>query len=368
MARVELHKLRLSFGRIVAVDGLCLEIPDGALLCLLGPSGSGKTSTLRMIAGLETPDGGTITLGGRDITHLEPRDRRIGMMFQGYALYPHLTVGANIAYPLRVRGVARAEREARVREVAGLLEIEPLLGRSTRQISGGQAQRVALARAIVQKPDLYLLDEPISNLDASLRSTMRGVLKRLQRQLGTTSIVVSHDQLDALAMADLVAVLSNGTLQQLGTPDEIYGRPANTFVARFVGDPQMNLVAGELHRENGNLGVRVCGQLINLTPEAASALTRTSAKAVTVGIRPRAIQIGRQPGPGRIPATVFVAAPEGSRVVYDLRVGDETFKAETDADARLGLAPDDEVYLELRPQNLHFFAAPSERGGGDRIA
>lgn len=368
MARVELSGLSRSYGPVTAVSGLSLEVPDGALLCLLGPSGSGKTTTMRMIAGLETPDSGTITVGDRNVTSLEPRERRVGMMFQGYALYPHMKVGDNIAYPLRVRGVPKQERAERVREVARLLEIEAQLDRPPAQISGGQAQRVALARAIVQRPDVYLLDEPISSLDASLRSTMRGVLKRLQRQLGATSIVVSHDQLDALAMADLVAVLSQGKLQQLGTPDEIYGRPANVFVARFMGDPPMNLVPAELERQDGCLGVRLCGHWIPVSPDAARALAEITSPGVTVGIRPRAIKVGSQAGPGLVPAKVFVVAPEGSRVVYDLQASGQLFKAE--ADSRLELSLDDEVQLELPPQNLHFFAAEPMNGlnRGDRIA
>lgn len=364
MARVALTHLSRSFGPVVAVRDLTVEIPDGALLCLLGPSGSGKTTTLRMLAGLETPDAGEIWVGDREITHLEPKDRHVGVMFQGYALYPHMSVRDNVAYPLKVRGIRRTERDTRVVEVARLLEIEPLLGRAVQQISGGQQQRVALARAIIQRPQLFLLDEPISALDAVLRSTMRGEIRRLQKMLGTTTILVSHDQLDALAMADLIAIMKDGVIQQLGTPDEVYDRPSNTFVARFIGEPQMNLLPAVLERSDGSLGVRIAEHWFPVTETARTQLEGTSAANVIAGVRPRAVRVHRESLASRMPATVYLATPEGSRAIYQFQIGEDRLTVETEPEFRL--SDGEEVYLELRPESLHFFAA--DPGGGSRIA
>ena len=360
MAPVTLKQVSRSFGHVVAVRDLSLEIRDGALLCLLGPSGSGKTTTLRILAGLEKPDAGEVWLGDREITRLEPKDRHVGVMFQGYALYPHLTVRDNIAYPLKVRHVQGPERAARVEEVARLLEIEGLLDRGVQQISGGQQQRVALARAIIQRPQLFLLDEPISNLDAVLRSTMRGEIRRLQKMLGTTTILVSHDQLDALAMADLIAVMRDGVVQQLGTPDEIYEQPINTFVARFIGEPQMNLIGGTLERRDGALGVCVAEHWLSLTPDAGRRLAEAPGPQVTVGIRPRAVRVHRSPAPGRFGATVYLATPEGSRVIYQFQIGEDRLVVETEPEYRL--SGGEEVYLELRPESLHFFTGGPDAG------
>ena len=243
LAKVSLRNIAKRFGSAQLFDGFNLDVADGELLCLLGPSGSGKTTLLRMIAGLEEMDDGDIFVGDREISRLSPRDRHIGMMFQGYALYPHLTVRKNLAYPLQVRRVPSEEANRRVVEVARLLGVEKLLDRYVQQISGGEQQRVAIGRAIVQKPNLYLLDEPISNLDASLRETVRTEVRRLQRQLGATMIMVTHDQMDALAVADRIAVLGAGMLRQIGTPEDLYQRPANLFVAGFIGNMRMNLLS-----------------------------------------------------------------------------------------------------------------------------
>jgi len=366
MAKVALRGLSRSFGPVIAVRDLSLDVPDGSTLGLLGPSGCGKTTTLRMIAGLEIPDGGEVLLGSRNITRLEPRDRQIGMMFQGYALYPHMSVGENIAYPLRVRRMSRGERDKRASEVAALLGIEELLDRSVQQISGGQQQRVALARAIVQRPQLFLLDEPISNLDAVLRSTMRGEIKRLQKELGTTTIVVTHDQLDALSMADHVALMKDGVLQQLGSPDDVYRRPANTFVAGFIGEPRMNLLPVTIERRDGRLGARIGEHWLTVSEQARAALERANAVAVTIGIRPPAVRIHRQASSNdQIPARVYVAQPEGARIIYEFRVGNELVKVEADPDVKLQM--EEEVFLELRPSDLHFFARGESVGDGRRI-
>src|SRR5437763_13619446 len=246
MSRVAYEGVAKRFGDVVALRDGDLQVPDGAFLVMLGPSGCGKTTALRILAGLELPDDGKVMLGDRDVTRLQPRDRDVAMVFQSYALYPHMTVAANIGYPLDLRHVEKAERLRAVREVADLLEIDHLLDRRPKQLSGGQRQRVALARAIVRQPQVFLMDEPLSNLDAKLRASMRGELKRLQKRLAATTIYVTHDQAEATTMADLVAVMRDGVLQQLAAPIEIYDRPANRFVGTFVGSPPLNAVPGAL--------------------------------------------------------------------------------------------------------------------------
>jgi multiple sugar transport system ATP-binding protein len=314
---------------------------------------------MRMVAGLETPDSGEVWLDDREITRLEPRDRHIGMMFQGYALYPQMSVRDNIAYPLKVRGTPADERKTRVAEVARMLDIESLLDRSVHQISGGQQQRVALARAIIQRPKLYLLDEPISNLDAVLRSSMRGEIKRLQKMLETSTIVVTHDQLDALAMADRIAVMRDGAVQQVATPDEIYERPANTFVARFIGEPQMNLLSGTVEQRNGRGGVALMGHWVPVNPQDLGAVSRANLDSVTVGVRPKNVRIHQEPNEYRIPAEIYVATPEGSRTVYEFRLADQLFKVEAEPQPRFSMG--DRVFLELPEGALHFFSPDTGR-------
>ena len=232
------------FGSSDALIDLNLHAPDGCFLAMLGPSGCGKTTALRLLAGLEEPTSGRMFIGSRDVTTLQPRERDIAMVFQSYALYPHKTVAQNIEYPLRIRGLSPAGRRERIEQVARMLNIDAYLERYPRQLSGGQRQRVALARAIVRQPQAFLMDEPLSNLDAQLRFQMRGELKRLQKSLAVTTVYVTHDQLEAMTMADLIAVMSAGRLQQLASPAEIYARPANLFVASFCGSPPMNLLDG----------------------------------------------------------------------------------------------------------------------------
>ncbi len=252
MAVVETKSLRKDFGHTTAVDGIDLVTDEGEYLVLLGPSGCGKTTLLRLIAGLEHPSGGDVLIGGRVATHLPPRARQIAMVFQSYALYPHKTVFANIAFPLAATGVPREQRPEKVRWAAGRLGIDNLLDRRPRQLSGGERQRVALARALVREPQVFLLDEPLSNLDAKLRSSARDELKEFQQRVGITTIYVTHDQVEAMGLGDRIAVLNEGRIQQIGTPDEIYHHPASTFVATFVGSPPMNL----LSRDGKLLGFR----------------------------------------------------------------------------------------------------------------
>lgn len=242
MAVVETKDLKKHFDDVRAVDGIDLSIREGEFLVLLGPSGSGKTTLMRMIAGLEKPTGGTIHIGDRLVNDLPPRDRKIAMVFQSYALYPHMTVYKNIAFPLKPMKLDKATVEEKVRRSARMFDIERLLKRRPRQLSGGERQRVALARAVVREPQVFLLDEPLSNLDAKLRALARDELKQFQRQIGVTTIYVTHDQVEAMGMGDRVAVMSGGRMHQLGTPEELYRSPADTFVATFLGSPPMNLL------------------------------------------------------------------------------------------------------------------------------
>jgi multiple sugar transport system ATP-binding protein len=242
MSVVETRALSKKFGDVVAVNEINLRIEEGEFVVLLGPSGSGKTSLLRMIAGLEKPTSGYIYIGDKVVNDLPPRARRISMVFQSYALYPHMTVFNNIAFPLKAEGLSSAARKEKVEWAASLFGIEKLLNRKPRQLSGGQRQRVALARAVVREPEVFLLDEPLSNLDAQLRASARDELKQFQRRLGTTTIYVTHDQVEAMGMGDRIAVMNHGNMHQLGTPRELYHEPADTFVATFLGSPPMNLV------------------------------------------------------------------------------------------------------------------------------
>src|SRR5687767_12269218 len=244
--KIGFRNVSKTFGHVHVVDDLTLEIDDGEFVVLLGPSGCGKTTTLRMLAGLESVTTGDIYIGNERINDVPTQQRDLAMVFQSYALYPHMSIAENIAYPLRVRKLGRDERDNRVARVAKMLEIESLLERKPRQLSGGERQRVALARAIVREPRAYLMDEPLSNLDARLRVQMRGELKRLQHQLGTTTIYVTHDQAEAMTLASRVAVMKKGRLQQFDTPMNIYHQPANRFVAEFVGSPSMNFVDGSI--------------------------------------------------------------------------------------------------------------------------
>jgi len=246
MATVETRDVRKHFGDVHAVDGVDLATKEGEFLVLLGPSGCGKTTLLRMIAGLEDPTGGEILIGGQVVNDLPPRARKIAMVFQSYALYPHMTVFKNIAFPLRAQGMPRAEIPHKVEWAAGLFGIEKLLHRKPRELSGGERQRVALARAVVREPAVFLLDEPLSNLDAKLRASARDELQQFQRRIGTTTIYVTHDQVEAMGLGDRIAVMQGGKVRQIGTPQEVYDEPADTFVAGFLGSPPMNMVeAGE---------------------------------------------------------------------------------------------------------------------------
>ena len=285
-----------------AVAGLDLEIADGEFMVLVGPSGSGKSTALRMLAGLESVDEGEIWIGDRDVTDVQPKDRDIAMVFQNYALYPHMTVAENIGFALRMRKVPKGEARRRIEETAKILGLQEHLRRKPRQLSGGQRQRVAMGRAIVREPHVFLMDEPLSNLDAKLRVQMRAEISRIQRQLRVTTVYVTHDQVEAMTMGDRVAVLRRGLLQQFEAPQRLYERPANLFVASFIGSPAMNMLEGTLERNGDGIACRIGSASFALPPEVLKdrpALADHLGKPIAVGIRPEALdEPGRRNGGG----------------------------------------------------------------------
>jgi multiple sugar transport system ATP-binding protein len=325
MAEVELAAVDKRFDAVQVLNSLDLQVRDGEFMVLLGPSGCGKTTALRIVAGLEQPTSGTVLIDGVNVTRRAPRERDVAMVFQSYALYPHMTVAENIAYPLKIRGVDGAQRTAAVRRVADSLEVTHLLNRRPRQLSGGQRQRIALARAIVREPAAFLMDEPLSNLDAKLRLTMRGEIKRLQKRLGTTTLYVTHDQAEALTMADRVCVLKDGVVQQYAPPQEIFDAPANRFVAGFVGSPPMNLLDVDLDHERRTMVIGESHVPLGRRFEecAAGAVTQVGARARDLAIVP--------PGTaGSVGGDVYVVEPMGDEVYVDVTVGESRISVRAD--------------------------------------
>jgi multiple sugar transport system ATP-binding protein len=351
---VSFKNVTKSFGSSVVVDDLTLSTEDGEFVVLLGPSGCGKTTTLRMLAGLEDVTSGDILIGAERINNIPTQARDIAMVFQSYALYPHMTIAENIAYPLRVRKTARAEIERRVKQVATMLEIDKLLSRRPRDLSGGERQRVALARAIVRSPKVYLMDEPLSNLDARLRVQMRGELKRLQHELGTTTVYVTHDQAEAMTLAHRVAVMRAGRLQQFDTPMNIYNRPANRFVAEFVGSPSMNFIEGRFRAAER---VFTSGNLALPLPDAQIERMNNHER-VTLGIRPEHVHVSTMVRDCWTPATVYVTELMGNETFVFLRLpGGEKIIARAGADFRAELEMPAWVRFEM--ERAAFFDAES---------
>jgi multiple sugar transport system ATP-binding protein len=354
--KLRLENLTKRHSSHTAVDRLNLEVREGEFLVVLGPSGCGKTTTLRMIAGLEHPDEGSIWLGDRDITNVEPRNRDVAMVFQSYALYPHLTVAENIAFPLRIRKVATEVAAQRVRDAAAKLGLTKLLDRRPRALSGGERQRVALARAIVRQPNAFLMDEPLSNLDAQLRLETRAELKRLQHELGVTTVYVTHDQAEAMTLSHRVAVLSGGILQQLDTPVNVYNQPMNLFVAGFLGSPPMNLLPGGL---DGASGVFVMDDQVQWP--LSGDMPCPSNRGLVMGIRPEHVRLQTTAAPGTVAGRVYVTEPAGNENLVVVKLGKQSLTARVSADTGLGY--DQEVWVSAPTARLHFF----DQASGQRI-
>ncbi len=362
MAQVTLKDLAKKFDEVVAVRDVNLQIKDKEFMVLVGPSGCGKSTTLRMIAGLEEISSGEIYIGDRLVNDLPPKDRDIAMVFQNYALYPHMTVYDNMAFGLKMRKFPKAEIDTRVREAAQMLGIQELLNRKPRQLSGGQRQRVAVGRAIVRHPQVFLFDEPLSNLDAKLRVQMRVELKRLHDRLETTAIYVTHDQVEAMTLGDRVVVMKDGLVQQVGEPLTIYAKPRNRFVAGFIGSPAMNFIDCTVTGSNGALAVDAPGGfLIAVPPANRASLERYRGQSVTLGIRPEDI---RESAPGdpkdsQVEAVVEVVEPLGNEILIDVKIGTNPMVARVPPTSRLRMH--ERVRLSLDPERLHFFDAKTEQ-------
>ena len=340
-----------------AVDQLDLQVADGEFLVLVGPSGCGKSTSLRMLAGLEEVNEGNIFIGERNVTDVPPKDRDIAMVFQNYALYPHMTVAENMGFALKIAGVGKDERAARVLEAAKLLDLEPYLGRKPKALSGGQRQRVAMGRAIVRQPQVFLMDEPLSNLDAKLRVQTRTQIASLQRRLGVTTVYVTHDQTEALTMGDRIAVLKDGILQQVGTPRDLYESPNNVFVAGFIGSPAMNLFAADVVDGGIRFGTAT-------VPVERQALDGASGKSVTVGVRPEDITVSTTAGEGLQVDVDLVEELGADGYLY----GHSTIEGKrTDivarVDGRIHPNAGEKVYLTPTPGHVHVFDSES----GERI-
>lgn len=355
MASVEFRNVTKSFGEFTAVSDVSFDIGDGEFICLLGPSGCGKTTSLRMIAGLETPTSGQILIGGEDVTHLHPKDRNIAMVFQDYALYPHMNLADNIAYPLKVRGEAVEKRHGRAREVADVLKIGHLMDRLPSQISGGQQQRTSLARALVYPARTYLFDEPLSNLDAKLRLEARGFLNHLQRDMGMTAVYVTHDQAEAMALATRIAVMDQGRIVQYASPIEIYRRPATTFVANFVGNPPMNLIEVEASQGDGKLQLKAEGLVIaGLDMSDAIGKALSAGGKLTLGVRPEHLDIAKPGAANTISAPLFANENMGPESLVTVDRGEGArVTARIFTDDHLEL--DETVTLSFTAEHVHLF-------------
>ncbi|NQU21207.1 MAG: sn-glycerol-3-phosphate ABC transporter ATP-binding protein UgpC [Candidatus Nealsonbacteria bacterium] len=383
MAALKLDNLTKQFpGGFRAVDGLSLEVADGELMVLVGPSGCGKTTTLRMIAGLERPTAGSVCIAGRNVDDLAPKDRDVAMVFQNHVLYPHLNVAGNLAFGLKLRRTNKDEIRRRVREVADVLGIEELLHRRPGQLSGGEVQRVALGRAIVRRPGLFLFDEPLSNLDAGLRSQMRREIRRLHARLGTAMAYVTHDQTEAMTLGQRIAVLCDGRLQQVADPATLYARPANRFVASLIGSPAMNFFDGWVERHEGKLSFASVATVsfaadgtasqrqaerfrLPIPAEWTSRLEPYIDRPVTLGVRPE--HIGPSPAEPsvvipRIPAVVEVVEPLGAETYVHLNTGSQSFVSRMGPGC--GLTVGEQVETAVAVAHLHFFDPQTEQTVG----
>jgi multiple sugar transport system ATP-binding protein len=360
MGQVVLKGINKFYDAVHAVKDVNLQIRDKEFVVFVGPSGCGKTTTLRMIAGLEAISSGDISIDGNVVNELAPMDRDIAMVFQNYALYPHMSVYDNMAFGLKMRKFEKPEIEKRVKEAADILGIGELLKRKPRQLSGGQRQRVALGRAIVRHPRVFLFDEPLSNLDAKLRVQMRVELKKLHLRLGTTAIYVTHDQVEAMTLGDRVVVMKDGIVQQVGEPLELYNTPANKFVAGFIGSPAMNFANVKVTEANGSVLAENAGLRIKLPEETAQRLRGQAGRDVTLGIRPEDLTVASAADGDDLSfdATIEVVEQLGSEILLDMKVGDGVMVASVEPSVRVKVR--DKLRLAMRPSRLHLFDAKTE--------
>jgi multiple sugar transport system ATP-binding protein len=352
LAKVVLKKVTKRFGQVIAVNNLSLEAKDKEFVVLLGPSGCGKTTALRCIAGLEDPEEGEIYIGDKLVNELDPKERNVAMVFQTYALYPHMTVFKNLAFPLENAKVPKGEIDSKVHQVAKLLRIEPLLDRKPKQLSGGQRQRVALGRAIIREPQVFLMDEPLSNLDAKLRIYMRAELKKLQKDIGITTIYVTHDQVEAMTMGDKIAIMNEGLLQQTGAPDNIYFHPSNIFVAGFIGSPPTNFFDCTLTKKD----TLDCAEFVYPLPkELAESARKGTSEQCVLGVRPQDIDVYEKPAEEDefVKAKVDVTEPIGDQLILDLKVGDYLVKTAVRPDFKAEVG--DELWITFSADKVHIF-------------
>jgi multiple sugar transport system ATP-binding protein len=354
MAQVTIRDLRKAYGAMDVLHGVNAEIGNGQFVVLVGPSGCGKSTLLRMIAGLESITSGTIRIGERVVNNLPPSERDIAMVFQNYALYPHKTVAANMGFPLKMQGMDKAQIAAKVDRAAQILGLKPYLARYPRELSGGQRQRVAMGRAIVRDPQVFLFDEPLSNLDAKLRVQMRSEIRELHQRLGTTTIYVTHDQIEAMTMADRIVVMRDGRIAQVGAPLELYDRPANVFVAGFIGSPAMNLLPGVVRHGAGGPAVMVDGASLPVPDRPGL----DEGRKVVFGIRPEHLDLT---GAGGLQARVVVVEPTGSETHVVLRIAERDLTAVFRE--RHAFTPGQQVHLTPQPGLIHLFDADS----GERL-
>ncbi|MBZ9673069.1 ABC transporter ATP-binding protein [Mesorhizobium sp. B3-2-1] len=367
MTQIELRGIEKFFGAVQVIHNLNLAIADNEFIVLLGQSGCGKTTTLRAIAGLETIDQGDILIDGKAVQHLKAADRDIAMVFQSFSLYPHMTVFENIAFPLRATRMSSGEVDKSVREVARVLRITDLLDKRPSALSGGDMQRVAIGRALVRRPKAMLMDEPIGALDAKLREEMRAEIKRLHVKQGSTTIYVTHDQIEAMSLADRIVIMHEGFIQQVGTPDDVYSHPANLFVAQFVGSPVMNIAEASVTEHASAAAVTVGGAPagFEFPRQLLSKLNGHSNGGLTLGIRPEGVLVRHDAAPGYMPVEANIIEPLGSFDVVDLKVGSEMLRARTKAGYVSG--PGEKVHVRIDPEQAHFFDTASGKSLGVRL-
>jgi multiple sugar transport system ATP-binding protein len=364
MANIEIANLSKKYSNTPAVSGVSLKVTSGTFTVILGPSGSGKTTLLRCVAGFEKPDSGTISIDGTTVTDWPPRDRDLAMVFQSYALFPLMTIRDNIAFPLKVRNVPKAEIDTRVKQVADLLLIKDLLDKKPNQLSGGEQQRAALGRAIVRQPNALLMDEPLTSLDAPLRAQMRTELKRIRRETQMTAIYVTHDQAEAMGLADMIAILDAGRLMQYGKPLEVYSKPQNSFVAGFVGNPPTNILNAQFSRDTSGAMVKMDSASIRLDAPTSNALAEKvgDTSEILIGIRPEDVQVfTSKKSDSDLEIVVESIEPLGSSIIISSLVEDKIFRLVLPPDQ--AVAPGHHLWVDWDTKRMHFF----ERKSGDLI-